>query len=80
VPELLHHRTARHELADRLIVEYAGAVPPGQVLACVLRADRVLASYPPNDQARLALCEELVRHRLVEHNARTGRALAAHAS
>jgi hypothetical protein len=30
-------------LADQLIAEYAGAVPPGQVLATVLRAHLVVA-------------------------------------
>jgi hypothetical protein len=31
-------RAQLQQLTDRLIVEYAGAVPPGQVLAAVVRA------------------------------------------
>ncbi|MFC5730861.1 MULTISPECIES: hypothetical protein [Nocardioides] len=64
-------RQVRRELTDRLMVEYAGAVPAGQVLAAVVRIDRLLSSYHPSAADRMALCEELVRHRLVERIART---------
>ena len=73
-------RRARNELADRLIVEYAGAVPAGQVLATVLRAERLLRRFQQDDTSRLALCEELVRHRLAERTSRRGRHLAVVAS
>ncbi|TQK71309.1 MULTISPECIES: hypothetical protein [unclassified Nocardioides] len=59
-------RQARQHLADRLILEYAGAVPAGQVLAAVLRAEQLLQAYHPDEGRRMALCEELVRHRLAE--------------
>ena len=35
-------RAGVRDLADRLTLEYAGAVPPGQVLALVFRAERSL--------------------------------------
>lgn len=63
-------RQARQDLADRLILEYAGAVPAGQVLAAVLRAEQVLQAYHPDDARRMSLCEELVRHRLAESTVR----------
>lgn len=59
-------RQARQDLADRLILEYAGAVPAGQVLATVLRAEQLLRAYHPDEARRMSLCEELVRHRLAE--------------
>lgn len=59
-------RQARQHLADRLILEYAGAVPAGQVLAAVLRAEQLLQAYHPDEERRMSLCEELVRHRLAE--------------
>ncbi|WGX95089.1 hypothetical protein [Nocardioides sp. L-11A] len=62
-------RQARQHLADRLILEYAGAVPAGQVLAAVLRAEQLLQAYHPDEARRMTLCEELVRHRLVETTA-----------
>ena len=36
------NRVGVRDLADRLTLEYAGAVPPGQVLALVFRAERSL--------------------------------------
>ncbi|GAA1542408.1 hypothetical protein [Nocardioides humi] len=63
-------REARQQLADRLMLEYAGSVAPGQVLAAVLRADLLLAPYHATPAARLTLCETLVRSRLTERVAR----------
>jgi len=62
---------ARHDqcriLADRLIVEYAGAVPPGQVLAAVLRAHLGLTRHVDlSDSARMAMCELAARRALTE--------------
>lgn len=60
-------------LADRLIVEYAGAVPPGQVLAAVLRVHHALDRHLElSTTARLALCESSVRRLLAEHSAGRG--------
>lgn len=65
-------RQARQHLADRLILEYAGAVPAGQVLAAVLRAEQLLHAHHTDEQCRMAVCEELVRHRLAESASRHG--------
>ncbi|MFC7501806.1 hypothetical protein [Nocardioides sp. GCM10030258] len=65
-----HRRQARQDLADRLIAEYTGALPAGQVLATVLRTDRLLALHHTAPEDRMELCEELVRHRLVDRTAR----------
>jgi hypothetical protein len=61
------NRTAVRDLADRLIVEYAGAVPPGQILALVFRAAHRLAGVGALDEAvRLTVCEEAVRRSLTD--------------
>ncbi|MBM7515667.1 hypothetical protein [Nocardioides nitrophenolicus] len=36
------------------------------MLAAVLRAEQLLQAYHPDEDRRMALCEELVRHRLAE--------------
>lgn len=62
----LNHRAIR-DLADQLVVEYAGALPPGQVLALVYRTAHRLSRLPgaaPDWQS--GTCEELVRHALSE--------------
>lgn len=52
-------------LADQLIVEYAGAVPPGQVLATVVRAHHALARHLGlTVDARMSLCESSARQSL----------------
>lgn len=66
VLEAVTHRQQRTDLAGRLALEYAGSVPPGRVIAAVLRADKALKAFAPGTRSRLALCEELARHRLVE--------------
>lgn len=64
-PHLRRH--VRQDLADRLILEYAGAVPAGQVIALVARTERLLQTCHTDARRGAALCEELVRHRLAEH-------------
>lgn len=60
-------RRERRELADRLAVEYAGAVTPGQVEAAVTASDTFLESIAPGEPTeRMAMCESMARHRLVE--------------
>jgi len=59
-------RRHRRELAERMQMEYAGALPPGQVLAAIARAEIVLARshrhpWSPDVQD---LCETIVRHLL----------------
>ena len=78
MPDSRTWRQARQDLAARLILEYAGAVPAGQVLAAVLRVERLLHACQPDPLRRIALCEDLIRHRLLEHTA--GRHLAPVAS
>lgn len=78
MPDSRPWRQARQDLADRLVLEYAGAVPARQVLAAVLRVERLLLACQPDPHRRIALCEDLVRHRLLEHTA--GSRLAAVAS
>jgi hypothetical protein len=60
-------RAGVRELADRLTLEYAGALPPGQVLALVFRTERslvVASRIPP--AVRLAVCEQAVRRMLTD--------------
>ena len=68
-------RTGCRELADLLILEYAGALPPGQVLALVVRAERSLARLHelPAD-TRLLMCESLVRRLIADRVVALGRA------
>lgn len=67
-------RSGVRELADLLIVEYAGALPPGQVLALVVRAERSLARLPELPaQTRLLMCEALVRRLIADRVVALGR-------
>ncbi len=64
-------RRARREqcrvLADRLILEYAGAVAPGQVLAAVFRAHHSLAGQLGlSVAARMDICELSARRLLTD--------------
>lgn len=60
-------RAGVRELAERLALEYAGAFPPGQVLALVFRAERSLgAGGRLSRPARLDLCEQVVRRMLTD--------------
>jgi hypothetical protein len=66
------------DLAERLTLEYAGAVPPGQVLALVFRADRsLLAAGRLTAPTRLELCEQVVRRMLTDRLASYSRPLSA---
>lgn len=64
------HLQRRRELTEQLIVEYAGAVPPGQVLSTVVRADHLLVASHLGAERRLATCEVVVRRALAEFAAR----------
>jgi hypothetical protein len=58
-------RALLQQLTDRLIVEYAGALPPGQVLAAVVRAERLVRREDHHwTSAQASLCERLARQRL----------------
>jgi hypothetical protein len=54
-----------HELTQRLVVEYAGALPPGQVLVAVREAHRVLIHWT-SPERRLEACEGIARRLLTE--------------
>jgi hypothetical protein len=63
--EVRLRRVQLQELTDRLIVEYAGALPPGQVVAAVVRAQRLVGrDQRPWSPERIALCETFARQRL----------------
>lgn len=60
-------RRARDELTQRLMTEYAGALPPGQIVAAVARAGLVLRTAGLEDLAsRVAMWEGLARRSVVE--------------
>jgi hypothetical protein len=53
-------------LADRLVVEYAGAVAPGRVIAGVFRAYRLVLAGGTPPESRLDLCEAVARRQLTD--------------
>lgn len=62
-----NRRTERRDLADRLMVEYAGAVPPGQILAAVTRAHRIVTSTGQGrSTSEMDMCEALARRTLAD--------------
>lgn len=66
--DIARTRAERRELADRLMAEYADAVPPGQVLAAVARAHCLARSTRRRlgkDKAASS-CEGLARRTLAE--------------
>jgi len=72
------NRAGVRDLADRLTLEYAGAVPPGQVLALVFRAERSLGVRSGLPAAtRLEVCEQVVRRLLTERLAHYSRSSVA---
>ena len=72
------NRAGVRDLADRLILEYAGAVPPGQVLALVFRAERSLGVRGCLPAAtRLEVCEQVVRRLLTDRLAHYSRSSVA---
>lgn len=61
------HSQQLRDLADRLVVEYAGAVTPGQIETAVRRADLGLDDPGYLSGADRALvCESLVRRELTD--------------
>jgi hypothetical protein len=64
-----HRPTGRREvraLADRLVVEYAGAVAPGRVIAAVFRAYRLVIAGGTAPGSGIELCEAVVRRQLTD--------------
>lgn len=65
--DICKRRNERRDLADRLMVEYAGAVPPGQILAAVTRAHRLVTKTRLGmSTGELALCEAVARRSLAD--------------
>lgn len=65
--DLTPFRDQLHHLSDRLVLEYAGSLPPGQVMAAVYRAHRTVSGlHPAADAGRLSLCELVARAALAE--------------
>ena len=58
------------ELSDRLAVEYAGAVPPGRILACVVLTKHRLRAINLDERTRRDLIEASVRRELVRTSVR----------
>ncbi len=58
------------DLSDRLAVEYAGAVPPGRILACVVLAKHRLRAVTLDEGTRRDLIEASVRRELVRSTVR----------
>lgn len=66
-------RALLRQVADRLIGEYAGILPPGQVLAVVFKANHSVGLQRSiARESRLALCEQFARELLSQR-------VAAHA-
>jgi hypothetical protein len=71
-------RAEVRELADRLVTEYAGTVPTGQVLALVHRTAGRLAAVPGLSlEVRLEICEVAARRTLADRIATSRRTRAA---
>lgn len=65
--DIWNRRSERRDLADRLMVEYAGAVPPGQILAAVTRAHRLVTSARfGRSIGAMELCEAVARRSLAD--------------
>ena len=69
---VLSRRDICRNLAERLIIEYTGSLPPGQVLATVIRAGRVLGTVDLDAANWAGLCESMVRRGLADRLALAG--------
>ena len=54
------------QLTERLMVEFWGALPPGQVLAAVYDANKLLGRWAADPERRVVACEIIARQLLVE--------------
>ncbi|QNN51866.1 hypothetical protein [Nocardioides mesophilus] len=64
------NRSFVQELSDRLAVEYAGAVPPGRILAYVVLTKHRLRAIHLDEATRRDLIEASVRRELVRKSVR----------
>lgn len=70
-------RIERRNLVDKLMVEYAGAVPPGQILAAVTRAHRLVTKTRLGRSiGDMTLCEAVARRSLADRIISGARATA----
>ena len=67
--EFRERREHQRDLTDRLLSEYADALPPGQIIAAVARAHRLVVRGAGPWPERMELCESLVRHQLARRAA-----------
>lgn len=58
------HRTELVALSDRLIQEYDGLLPAGQVIRSVCRAHRVVRRLAVPEPSRSSACEDVARRLL----------------
>ena len=76
--ERLTQRQRVRDLADRMVLEYSGALPPGQVLAIVFRAHHVTTGIRGLTVAeKLVAAENLARRLLTERISHTAHGLPA---
>lgn len=77
ITEFHTYADERRALGDRLMMEYAGSLPPGQVLAAIARADLIVTSLDGRYSSdRIGLCESIARRNLTD---RIGQAVGARA-
>lgn len=69
------YRELLRDLADQLMLEYAGALPPGQVLRLVHRVNTTVTGEQP--ERRLSTVEAIVRRLLTDRLALEGRVRTA---
>ncbi len=62
--EIRLRRAQLQQLTERLITEYAATVPPGQVVAAVVRAQRQLRVGSSWSAQQAVQCEDLARRYL----------------
>jgi len=72
--EIHQRRVQLQQLTDRLVLEYAGALPAGQVLAAVTRAQRRVGGAFWSAE-RTNLCETLARDELTRRLTLAGAAM-----
>ncbi|MBC9733017.1 hypothetical protein [Nocardioides marmotae] len=66
------HRRHIIEVAERLVIEFAGTLPPGQVLRTVHRANRLVVHSVTDEQRAVDLCESIARRLIRDRCAEVG--------
>lgn len=73
------HRRQITSLAERFVVEFAGTMPPGQILRVVHQADRLVLRSAGDAQDSVDLCEAIARRLICERIVEIRRRSAASA-